>query len=113
MAKKCGTKKKTTTKKAAKKTALRPLDDRIVVKRVEAEEKTAGGIILPGSAQEKPQEGIIIAVGAGKLLDSGNRATPDVEVGDKVLFGKYSGTEVQVEGEALLIMRESDILAKI
>lgn len=121
MAKKCGTKKsasKKTTKKAPKKVAstsvnLRPLDDRIVVKRVEAEEKTAGGIILPGTAQEKPQEGIILAVGAGKLLDSGTRATLDVVVGDKVIFGKYSGTEVQVGGESLLIMRESDILAKL
>ncbi len=113
---KCKTKK--TSKKAATQTAapkvnLRPLDDRIVVKRVDAEEKTAGGIILPGSAQEKPQEGIIIAVGAGKLLDSGTRATLDVVPGDKVLFGKYSGTEVTVSGESLLIMRESDILAKL
>jgi chaperonin GroES len=92
---------------------LRPLDDRIVVKRVEAEEKTAGGIILPGAAQEKPQEGEVIAVGAGKLLDSGKRATPDVKAGDRVLFGKYSGTEVKVDGQELLIMRESDILAKL
>lgn len=113
---KCKTKK--TTKKATKKADapkvnLRPLDDRIVVKRVEAEETTAGGIILPGTAQEKPQEGIIVAVGSGKLLDSGARATLDVVPGDTVLFGKYSGTEVTVSGEALLIMRESDILAKL
>ncbi len=114
---KCKTKK--TTKKTSKKTTtapavnLRPLDDRIVVKRVEAEETTAGGIILPGSAQEKPQEGIVIAVGSGKLLDSGARATLDVVPGDKVLFGKYSGTEVKVADESLLIMRESDILAKL
>ncbi len=100
---------------AKKKTAvkLRPMDDRIVVKRVEAEEKTAGGIILPDAAKEKPQEGEVVAVGAGKLLDSGKRATPDVVVGDRVLFGKYGGTEVKVEGETYLIMRESDILAKI
>lgn len=93
--------------------ALQPMDDRVVVKRLEAEEKTAGGIILPDAAKEKPSEGEIIAVGAGKLLDSGKRATPDVAIGDRVLFGKYSGTEVSVEGEAFLIMRESDILAKI
>jgi chaperonin GroES len=93
--------------------SLRPLDDRIVVERVEAEETTAGGIILPDNAKEKPQRGKVVAVGAGKLLDSGERATPDVEVGDQVLFGKYSGTEVQVEGAEYLIMRESDILAKI
>lgn len=93
--------------------SLRPLDDRIVVKRLTAEAKTAGGIILPDAAKEKPQEGEVIAVGAGKLLDSGKRATPDVKVGDHVLFGKYSGTEVKVEGEEFLIMRESDILAKI
>lgn len=92
---------------------LRPLDDRIVVKRLEAEEKTAGGIILPDAAKEKPQKGEVVAVGAGKLLDSGKRATPDVAVGDTVLFGKYSGTEVKVDGEEFLIMRESDILAKI
>ena len=113
---KCKTKK--VSKKAAGKTAttkvnLQPLDDRIVVKRVEAEEKTAGGIILPGSAQEKPQEGVIVAVGSGKLLDSGVRATLDVIPGDRVLFGKYSGTEVKVAEESLLIMRESDILAKL
>ncbi len=92
---------------------LRPLDDRIVVKRLEAEEKTAGGIILPDNAKEKPQKGEVVAVGPGKLLDSGARATPDVAVGDKVLFGKYSGTEVKVDGVELLIMRENDILAKL
>ena len=91
---------------------LRPLDDRVVVKRLEAEEKTAGGIILPDSAKEKPQKGEVIAVGLGKLLDNGQRATPDVKVGDTILFGKWSGTEVKVEGEELLIMREGDILAK-
>ncbi len=91
---------------------LRPLDDRIVVKRLEAEEKTAGGIILPDNAKEKPQRGEVIAVGPGKLLDSGKRAAPDVACGDTVLFGKYSGTEVKVNGEEFLIMRENDILAK-
>ena len=91
---------------------LRPLDDRVVVKRLEAEEKTSGGIILPDSAKEKPQKGEVIAVGAGKLLDNGQRATPDVKVGDTILFGKWSGTEVKVDGEELLIMREGDILAK-
>lgn len=92
---------------------LQPLDDRIVVKRLDAEEKTAGGIILPDAAKEKPQRGEIIAVGPGKLLDSGTRATPDVKVGDVVIFGKYSGTEVKVDGVELLIMRENDILAKL
>lgn len=92
---------------------LHPLDDRVVVKRLEAEEKTAGGIILPDNAKEKPQKGEVIAVGPGKLLDSGARAVPDVVVGDKVLFGKYSGTEVKVDGVELLIMRENDILAKL
>lgn len=92
---------------------LRPLDDRIVVKRLEADEKTAGGIILPDNAKEKPQRGTVIAVGAGKLLDSGKRATPDVKVDDTVLFGKYSGTEVKVEGEEYLIIRENDVLAKL
>ncbi|MCC8189305.1 MAG: co-chaperone GroES [Planctomycetes bacterium] len=92
---------------------LQPLDDRVVVKRLEAEEKTAGGIILPDNAKEKPQRGQVVAVGPGKLLDSGNRATPDVATGDTVLFGKYSGTEVKVDGVELLIMRENDILAKL
>lgn len=92
---------------------LQPLDDRIVVKRLDAEEKTSGGIILPDAAKEKPQRGEIIAVGPGKLLDSGTRATPDVVVGDKVIFGKYSGTEVKVDGQEFLIMRENDILAKL
>ncbi len=104
MAKKCG--------KCDCNVKLRPMDDRVVVKRLEAEETTSGGIILPDAAKEKPQRGTIVAVGAGKLLDSGNRATPDVKEGDIVLFGKYSGTEVKVEGEEYLIMRESDILAK-
>ncbi|MDR3211050.1 MAG: co-chaperone GroES [Planctomycetota bacterium] len=92
---------------------LRPLDDRIVVKRLEAEEKTSGGIILPDNAKEKPQKGEVIAVGPGKLLDSGKRATPDVAAGDLVLFGKYSGSEIKVDGTEYLIMRENDILAKL
>ena len=92
---------------------LQPLDDRIVVKRLEAEEKTAGGILLPDSAKEKPSKGEIVAAGPGKLLDNGKRAELEVGVGDTVLFGKYSGTEVKVHGEELLIMRESDILAKL
>lgn len=92
---------------------LQPLDDRIVVKRLDAEEKTAGGIILPDAAKEKPQRGEVIAVGPGKLLDSGTRATPDVVAGDIVIFGKYSGTEVKVDGVEFLIMRENDILAKL
>ncbi len=92
---------------------LQPLDDRIVVKRLDAEEKTAGGIILPDAAKEKPQRGKIVATGPGKLLDSGKRAAPDVAQGDIVVFGKYSGTEVKVDGVEFLIMRESDILAKL
>lgn len=99
--------------KKAESVKLRPLDDRIVVKRLEAEEKTSGGIILPDAAKEKPQKGEVIAVGPGKLLDSGTRATPDVQPGDSVLFGKYSGTEVKVDGQEYLIMRENDILAKL
>ena len=92
---------------------IRPMDDRLVVKRVEAEEKTAGGIVLPDSAQEKPQRGEVVAAGPGRLLDNGTRAGLDVAVGDEILFGKYSGTEVKVDGQELLIMRESDILAKV
>jgi chaperonin GroES len=92
---------------------LRPLDDRIVVKRLDAEEKTAGGIILPDAAKEKPQRGEVVAAGPGKLMDNGSRATPDVAAGDIVVFGKYSGTEVKVDGVELLIMRENDILAKL
>ncbi len=100
-----------TAKKA--KTSIRPLDDRIVVKRLEAEEKTEGGIVLPDAAKEKPQKGEIVAVGEGKLTDSGSRAKLEVKKGDLVLFGKYAGTEVKVQGEELIIMRESDVLAKL
>ncbi|MBE9579328.1 MULTISPECIES: co-chaperone GroES [Moraxella] len=88
---------------------IRPLHDRIVVRRTEEEQKTAGGILLPGSAQEKPQQGEVIAVGNGQLTDNGVRPL-DVKVGDKVLFGQYAGQTVKVDGEELLIMKESDVL---
>ncbi|MDF7676310.1 co-chaperone GroES [Neisseriaceae bacterium ESL0693] len=89
--------------------AIRPLNDRVVVKRLEAEEKTASGIVLPGSAAEKPDMGEVLAVGKGKLMDNGTRQEVDVKVGDKVIFGKYSGQTVKVDGEELLVMREEDI----
>ena len=92
---------------------LKPLDDRIVVKPLEAEEMTAGGIVLPDAAKEKPQRGEVIAVGPGKLLDSGERCECGVAVGDEVLFGKYGGTEIEVDGVEVKILRESDILAKV
>ena len=95
------------------KVKIRPLDDRVVVEPMEAEEKTAGGIVLPDSAQEKPQRGTVIAVGPGKLLDSGERGDLSVAVGDEVIFGKYGGTEIEVEGNDVKILRESDILAKV
>jgi len=95
----------------AKKLSVRPLDDRIVVEPSEAEEITAGGIVLPDSAREKPQRGTVLAVGPGKLLDSGKRGEVDVKKGDEVVYGKYSGTEVEVSGEKYVILRESDILA--
>ncbi len=90
---------------------LKPLADRVIVKPSEAEEKTKGGIILPDTAKEKPIEGTIVAVGPGKIGDDGKTVKPEVKVGDKVLYGKYSGTEVTVDGEEYLIMRESDIFA--
>ena len=90
--------------------AFRPLHDRVLVRRVEAEEKTAGGIIIPDSAKEKPAEGEIVSVGEGARKDSGELIAPSVKAGDKILFGKWSGTEVQIDGEDLLIMKESDIL---
>ena len=90
-----------------------PLDDRVVIEPMEAEEKTAGGILLPDTAKEKPMKGKIIAVGDGKMLESGKRAELLVKKGDKVLYGKYAGTEVTVDGKEYLVMRESDILAKI
>jgi chaperonin GroES len=92
---------------------IRPLDDRVVVEPVEAEETTAGGIVLPDTAKEKPQRGKVIAVGAGKLLDSGERAEVSVAVGDEVIYGKYGGTDIEVNGEEVKILRESDILAKV
>ena len=93
---------------------IRPLGDRIIVKPLEAEEKTKGGIIIPEVAKEKPQEGKVVAVGKGKVLESGQVHTPEVKAGDRVLYGKYSGTEITTkEGEELLIMREEDILAVI
>lgn len=93
--------------------AIRPLNDRVVVKRLEAEEKTASGIVLPGSAAEKPDMGEIVAVGAGKLLKNGDRQKLDVKVGDKIIFGKYSGQTVKVDGEELLVMREEDIFGVV
>lgn len=92
---------------------LRPLDDRVVVQPSEAEEVTAGGIVLPDAAQEKPQRGKVVAVGAGKLLDSGNRGELSVGIGDEVIYGKYGGSDVEVDGQELKILRESDILAKV
>jgi chaperonin GroES len=95
------------------KVKLRPLDDRVVVQPLDAEEVTAGGIVLPDAAREKPQRGKVIAVGKGKLLDSGARGELSVAVGDEVIFGKYGGSEVEVNGEDYKILRESDILAKV
>ena len=92
---------------------LKPLDDRIVVEPVEAEEKTAGGIVLPDTAKEKPQRGKVVSIGPGKLLDSGQRGQLSVSVGDEVIYGKYSGTEIEVDGHDVKILRESDILAKV
>ena len=92
--------------------ALHPLDDRVVVKPLEAEEKTAGGIILPDSAKDKPTQGEVIAVGPGKLSDSGERVAPSVKVGDKVIYGKYAGNEIKIDGTEHKILRESELLAK-
>ncbi|MER3416368.1 MAG: co-chaperone GroES [Gemmataceae bacterium] len=92
---------------------IRPLDDRVVIEPLEAEEKTAGGIVLPDTAREKPQRGRVVAVGPGKLLEDGTRAPMSVAKGDEVIFGKYSGSEVKVDGVEYKIMRETDILAKI
>jgi len=92
---------------------LRPLDDRVVVRPLEAEEVTAGGIYLPDAAKEKPQRGKVIAAGPGKLLDSGNRGELSVKVGDEVIYGKYGGSEIEIDGEDLKILRENDILAKV
>ena len=92
---------------------MRPLQDRVIVKRIEEEEKTKGGIIIPDTAKEKPQEGKVIAVGKGKITEEGKLIPLDVKVGDRILFGKYSGTEVKIEGVEHLIMREEDILGII
>ncbi|MBP5434960.1 co-chaperone GroES [bacterium] len=92
---------------------LKPLNDRVIVKRLESETKTTGGIIIPDTAKEKPAEGEVVAVGTGKLLENGTRQQMQVAVGDKVLFGKYSGTEVKIEGKDHLILREDDILAVV
>ncbi|QDY68447.1 co-chaperone GroES [Qingshengfaniella alkalisoli] len=93
--------------------AFKPLHDRVLVRRVESDEKTKGGLIIPDSAKEKPAEGEIIAVGEGARKDSGELIAPSVKEGDKILFGKWSGTEITLEGEELLIMKESDILGVI
>jgi chaperonin GroES len=90
---------------------IRPLHDRVIVKRLEEDKTSPGGIVIPGSAAEKPVQGKIVAVGKGKILENGQVRPCDVKVGDKILFGKYDGTEVRVEGEQLLVMRESDVMA--
>ena len=92
---------------------VRPLDDRVVVQPMESESRTAGGIVLPDSAKEKPQRGTVMAVGAGKLLDNGKRGELSVQVGDQVIYGKYGGTDIEISGEEVKILRESDILAKV
>ena len=92
---------------------LRPLHDRVIIKRLEAETKSAGGIVIPDTATEKPIKGEVIAVGTGKILEDGKVRPLDVKAGDKVLFGKYSGTEVKVDGQELLVMREEDLMAVI
>jgi chaperonin GroES len=92
---------------------IRPLDDRVVVEPVEAEEMTAGGIVLPDTAKEKPQRGQVVAVGPGRLLDSGERAEMSVAVGDEVIYGKYGGTDIEIDGGEVKVLRESDILAKV
>jgi chaperonin GroES len=91
--------------------AVKPLDDRVLVKQSEAEEKTAGGIVLPDTAREKPQRGKVIAVGPGKLLDSGKRGEMSLKKGNEVYYGKYAGTEIKIDGEEYVILRESDVLA--
>lgn len=90
---------------------VKPLQDRVLVKRIEEEEKTKGGIIIPDSAKEKPQEGLVVAVGDGRLLENGQRVPLQVKPGDKILFGKYAGTEIKIDGEEHLILREDDVLA--
>jgi len=92
---------------------IRPLQDRVIVQRIDEEEKTKGGIIIPDTAKEKPQEGKVIAVGPGKILENGTKTTLDVKVGDKILFGKYSGSEINIDCQEFLMMREEDILGVI
>jgi chaperonin GroES len=92
---------------------IRPLHDRVIVKRLESETRSAGGIVIPDSAAEKPVQGKVVAVGKGKILEGGDVRPLDVKVGDKILFGKYSGTEVKVDGEELVVMREEDVMAVI
>ena len=99
--------------KSEKQLTLKPLDDRVVVEPLEAEEKTAGGILLPDTAKQKPQQGKVIAVGPGKLSDTGSRTAVAVKVGDTVLFGKYGGSDVEVNGKEYKILRESEILGKV
>jgi chaperonin GroES len=98
---------------ASKNLKIRPLDDRVVVEPVEAEERTAGGIVLPDTAKEKPQRGHVVAVGPGKLLDTGSRAPLSVTIGDEVIYGKYSGSDIEVDGHDVKILREGDILATV
>lgn len=107
------TQAKPTTSTSKKSGAIRPLGDRVLVKRAEAESKTAGGILLPESAKDKPKEGSVVAIGEGRTLDNGQRSTFSVKVGDTVLFSSYAGTEVKYGGEEYLIMREEDILGII
>ncbi|HEU4906540.1 MAG TPA: co-chaperone GroES [Solirubrobacterales bacterium] len=90
---------------------VRPLHDRLLVRRVEEKEQKKGGIIIPDTAKEKPQEGEVVAVGSGKLLDNGTKQALDVKAGDKILFGKYSGTDIKIDGEEMLILREDEVLA--
>ena len=97
----------------SKKLNLKPLDDRIVVEPLAAEEMTAGGIVLPDSAKEKPQRGTVLAVGIGKLLDNGKRGEMNVAIGDEVIYGKYSGSDIEIDGREIKILRESDVLAKV
>lgn len=97
----------------AKKINVRPLDDRVVVQPVDPEEITSGGIVLPDSAQEKPQRGTVLATGPGRLLDTGNRGDLSVSIGDQVIYGKYGGSDIEIEGEEFKILRETDILAKV
>jgi len=97
----------------AKKSSVKPLDDRVLIKQSEAEETTAGGIVLPDTAKEKPQRGKVIAVGSGKLLDSGERGEMGLRKGDEVFYGKYAGTEIKIDGEDYVILKESDVLAVI